>query len=128
MNTRDAILKAADHIERHPDQFDFTSIDLPQCGSPACALGWIAFFLGGGKAYRQQRRAHIGYCSLGCNVETWLGIDALRFYRRLFEIQPGWSRDARLCSAALRRYVRRYHPVPRGMPASVRAIFECEPA
>jgi hypothetical protein len=32
---RDAILKAADHIERNPNRFDFSAVMVPpHCGAP----------------------------------------------------------------------------------------------
>ena len=44
---REAILKAADHIERNPREFNFSSTSIPSergCGTPGCALGWIGYF------------------------------------------------------------------------------------
>ena len=46
MNLRNAILQAADTIEQNPSLFEFTSVQRPdpECGTPACALGWIAAY------------------------------------------------------------------------------------
>ena len=47
MNIRQALLKAADSIEQHPKLFSFHSCELPnECGTPGCALGWLAVHLG----------------------------------------------------------------------------------
>jgi hypothetical protein len=47
MNIYNAIMKAADQVETHPESFDFWVNDIPErCGSPGCALGWIGFYLG----------------------------------------------------------------------------------
>ncbi len=43
---REAILKAADRIERNPDGYNFYSNGKPDCGSPGCMMGWIGFELG----------------------------------------------------------------------------------
>ena len=42
----EAIMLAADHIERNPADFNFMSIGIPDCGTPGCALGWIGSFGG----------------------------------------------------------------------------------
>src|ERR1700760_2850261 len=47
MDTYQAILRAADHIDRQPQLFDFERTRIPgNCRTPACALGWIGFFAG----------------------------------------------------------------------------------
>jgi hypothetical protein len=46
MNVYEAIMKAADHIERNPHLFDFDKERVPDCGTPGCALGWTAHFMG----------------------------------------------------------------------------------
>jgi hypothetical protein len=46
---RKAFLRTADVIERNPDRFEFGSYAVPSrhdCGTPACALGWICAFMG----------------------------------------------------------------------------------
>ena len=42
MNIRTAMYKAADSIEQNPHLFDFGSVELPDCDTPGCALGWVA--------------------------------------------------------------------------------------
>jgi hypothetical protein len=122
MNIRDAILKAADHIERHPGDFDFGSAMVPHtCGSPGCALGWLGHFIGGCTTYR-----HV--------CDRVFGIDEYKFYERLTEAEMGpkpdwsygtWHRDAGVCARVLRLYADKYHPAERYelIPESVRNIF-----
>lgn len=47
---REAILKAAAHIEQHPDQYKFLDCWTPDAGckarSTACLWGWIGHFMG----------------------------------------------------------------------------------
>ena len=44
---RQAILKAADHIERNPNSFDYCrAITTPRQNGSGCYVGWIAFFAG----------------------------------------------------------------------------------
>lgn len=46
MKLRDAILKAADHIEANPSLYDFGRFKSPECDTPACMVGWVAHFMG----------------------------------------------------------------------------------
>lgn len=118
MNIRKAILKAADHIEANPKRFDFDSVNVPRspgCGTPGCAIGWIAHFA----RVRSFREI----------LPALVGIDSgLTFYTRLDEYDYNWHKSAQVCAAALRYFADKYHPAPgvRGIPKSVRAIFETE--
>jgi hypothetical protein len=110
VNIRTAILKAADHIERNPKQFDYASVwqpDAPNCGTPGCALGWIASFA----KYKSSNK------TFGCVARDLLGLlddygdggdDA--FYKRMGGIDEDWNRNARICAATLREYADKYHP------------------
>jgi len=47
MNIYDAIMKAAEHVERTPADYNFNRLYVPdKCGTTGCMLGWIGFFLG----------------------------------------------------------------------------------
>jgi len=102
-----AIMRAADHIERYPDQFDFSRVRVPDCGTPGCALGWIGRFAG---------------CPVGHVIESIvdfekdtpckrLGLrDQVTFYNRMRELTARyWAEDAATCAAGLRRYAQLYH-------------------
>lgn len=105
MNLYNAIMKAADHIERNPDEFNWNHVDVPDapgCGTPGCALGWIASFLG-------CTRDGLGFVAaahaLGVGDEHYI------FYRRLDEFAPfaKWRQKASVCAFALRAYAAKYH-------------------
>lgn len=128
-NVYDSILKAADHIERFPDEFWFSSTDRPTgpgCGTPGCALGWIGTF----SAYEHTR------LSFGAVARDVLQVpcDPMsdgdeEFYRRM-EVLCGddsWQRYANECARVLRLYATEYHapvkPQFTGLPDLVRDIF-----
>jgi len=119
MNVRNAILKAADHIEKNPNEFDFMAIGFPEpgCKTPGCALGWIGSFLG--------KRATYGVtlCS-----EEMLGVSEGGFYNRMRKFDKNWEYEAGACARALRQYADVHCPAtqPRhsGIPANIRVIFE----
>ena len=119
MNIRQAILAAADHIGRYPDEFRFSSVVVPKhggCGTPGCALGWIGTFSGA----RARTKSEWGFDAdtIGAvafndiNPMRWslLGISQKAFYDRMNNIQKGWQYDAESCAAALRLYADKYHP------------------
>jgi len=118
MNVRNAILKAADHIEKNPNEFDFMAIGFPEpnCGTPGCALSWIGSFLG--------KRAE---CGVTWFPEEVLGIEAIEFYYRMEGFDNNWRWRADACARALRCYADAYYPTtqPRhsGIPANILAIF-----
>lgn len=114
MNTYQAIMAAADHIERNPDEFNVMSIETPSapsCGTPGCALGWISFFCG----VKPEGRG-TGYY---IHILGRLGIERdVTFYNRMdgiTEDNPSvvcfgkWSRSGEACAAALRTYAEKYH-------------------
>lgn len=125
MNIREAILKAADVIDQRPEEFNFGNmVPDPACGSPGCALGWIAFLADearfakprGKSAYREW---------ISSELFAWMGVDEGEFYDRMDEFDDRWINSAKQCAAAMRLYADKYHPAPSlGIPESVRAIFE----
>jgi hypothetical protein len=111
---RQAILKAADHIERYPDDFDFAATKVPDCGTPGCALGWIAAFAGLKERYSE--------------AAVWMGLAAepLRggsdrqrvytFYNRMDDLVGYWHKDPAICAKGMRLYADKYHPAPIRVP------------
>jgi hypothetical protein len=101
---REAILKAADHIEKHPREFDGDSVtvpDLNKCGTPGCAIGWILSFSGeeeGDYAWHRVCKKH-------------LGVTDLDFYLRMNEIEASgwWRKNNVLCAETMRLYADKYH-------------------
>jgi hypothetical protein len=119
MEIRDAILRAADHIERHPQDFNFGSVSIPVCGTPGCALGWIS-------AYCDFPRGEHGFSKccdlLGLEPEFQTGIkldagafkdQSFTFYNRMKKLGgSSWCSNAINCAEALRLYADKYHPAP----------------
>ena len=117
MEIRDAILKAADHIERNPGLFSFIASHIPSdCGTPGCAVGWINYF--GGHA----RRAG------GVINSSPLGVDETSFYHRMNRLGFGWMHAAASAAQGLRAYADKYHPAAKPpldrAYAKFRAAFE----
>lgn len=128
MHIRNAILKAADSIERHPGLFKWSSTRVanPDCGTPGCALGWIAHYVGCA-VWRQK--GGWNYNALA----NAMGTDGDgEFYSRMSETfrSHSWRLDATDCASALRAYADKYHPATKhaGLPDSVRQIFQTEAA
>jgi len=108
VNVYNAIMRAADHIENHPNEFNFSSVWIPgtdderSCGTPGCALGWIGHFAGVKGLSEIEMPWRLGFDGL------WL--DAVRnFYARMDALNRRWRRDSIACSGALRLYAEKYH-------------------
>lgn len=106
MNTADirqAILMAADKIERFPGQFKFRICSVPQGpGGCGCAIGWIGYFSG------ERPKECVFHVS-----ERVLHVGHTDFYDRMDHLQaPGeyWLLRADDCAACLRRYADTYYP------------------
>lgn len=121
MNIYTAIMKAADLLERHPSLWDYHNVNVPECDTPGCALGWIGFFMG--------RKAGSTITGIG-------GVGQGDFYSRMGGIQytdpdwmskPDWIHSAAVAARCLRAYAETYHahdkPQPKGIPSSVMNIF-----
>lgn len=117
MNIRDAILKAADSIERNPSVFDFYKTHIPECGSPGCAVGLVACHAGVSSHSDVHR-----IC------DSLLGVPWYTFYNRLSELSPGWQSDAHGCIAALRLYADKYHPAEKAPRNFARELMASLPA
>lgn len=129
MNIRQAILKAADHIEKNPYLFRYSEISVPDdCGTPGCALGWIGCFMGG-NYYEDDRGQKICFPSVSAVARKDLGLLAPAFYERMINLAPGWTCSAEECARGLRLYADKYHPAESHalIPASVRAVFMMTP-
>lgn len=118
MNIREAILHAADHIERNPRAYQFDTNSKPKCGTPGCLLGWIGHFAGieaTDDSYMDVVAKVIGH--------EWMYMGDLADELGL----GGYTVDAKRAASVLRAYADRHHPAPKpGIPESVRAIFTTE--
>jgi hypothetical protein len=109
MQIREAILKAADHIERHPREFNYNSIHVPEragCGTTGCALGWICYFFGSGVTDSSLVRTNFS----STHAPVGAGVSDGVFYARMTDLVVGWEKDADNCARALRLYADKYHP------------------
>ena len=111
MSTRDAILKAADHIDRYPGQYDYCeAVNTPYKPTDrACMVGWIAYFAGeaGGQHCGVRTEIDPTVC------DRLLGVGFRVFSDRMYEIRGLWScpSNAKAAAAGLRIYADRFHPV-----------------
>lgn len=114
MDIYTAVMKAADHIERNPHEFEFTTTRTPGgpgCGTPGCALGWTACFAGVRDYFADGRpvnEVETIAVRLGCKGSG-------EFYDRMRPLTPNWITDAALCAKAMRLYAAKYlaKPEPR---------------
>ena len=126
MNTRNAILKAADYIEANPSLFLWSETYIPNdCGTPGCALGWIGFFANAANnmsnywaaSYKDSPRCTISAVTAG-GYPSEMGIDQEVFYDRMDDLSKimhegafvGWHHSAKECATLLRLYADKYHP------------------
>jgi hypothetical protein len=124
MTLREAMFAAADHIETHPKEFDFNAIGVPDgCGTPGCALGWIAHFMG-------YPPSTLGFGFVGDQMdlpsepliagfeigdENHYTCRTFAFYNRMDRVADEtpsyqWAFEAGACARTLRRYADRWHP------------------
>jgi hypothetical protein len=105
ITTRQAILAAADHIEKWPDLYDDTSTAIPwSLREPASAKGWIGYFAGmppNGLSTVRVEFGALGYDNASgfhhdmeavCRAMGWRGW------------LLSWRSNAKLAARCLRRY------------------------
>jgi hypothetical protein len=129
MNIRQAVLKAADHIERNPHLYEFYRNEVPECGTPGCMLGWIGHFLG--------VKGSVGYevcpaMGLGEGQDGFIrnGIHELAVEESKRTNQwANYAGDAKTAARLMRLWVDRHHPAESRalIPESVRRIFTMTP-
>jgi len=119
MEIRQAILKAADSIEKYPNLFDFDSTKDPShdCGTPGCAIGWIAHHL------NIQEWTDTGTVYSHLSITNDYGHS---FYKRMHSLAYGWTANADACANVLRKYADKYHPEHTGIPENIKQIFTGE--
>jgi hypothetical protein len=127
MSIYDAILAAADHIEKYPQCFEFTNARVPSDrGDTGCALGWIGYFLNKHAAeFPGPRHWHDEVALDLLRVPRGYSfLSTSHIYERI-ECLAGtsrWMDEADICAKALRRYAKKYHAPPQ-MPDAVLALF-----
>jgi len=102
LSMRNAILAAADHIEKKPRSYDFGSVDIPatpECGTSGCALGWIHTF---------SHIQGIGKARDTIDAGVLFGISDSEFYNRMSGFSEDWRSSSKEAAYALRQYADRY--------------------
>jgi hypothetical protein len=104
---RDAIMAAANHIERHPEQYSFMKGTTPYPGDRACVLGWIGHFMNLGCEIPVEQVAR----SFHVTHDMEPDID---FYHTLDKIDPtmsekcpgwrAWQADGKAAARVMRQY------------------------
>lgn len=118
MDIYSAVMKAADHIERNPQDFNYDAVTLPgvprsldrtpdNCG---CAIGWIMHMAG------VKRTPFFGFSEFAGALNAG---SPPEFYVRMSGFAPGWERDASLCAKGLRLYAQKYLTPPKTRRADV---------
>jgi hypothetical protein len=129
MNTYEAIMAAADHIEKHPDRYDFfQGLVGPESQYVAgvtgcCALARIGQFLGMEKYTSHGEVAEA--LGLTAAFDFYLSIHSIMGPKPMFDAADAMQDKGRM-PAALRTYAQRFKPPMPKIPESVRSIFETE--
>ena len=103
---RQAILKAANHIEANPGLFDFQSLEVPGCGTPGCIVGWVGHFMG----------VEHGTNCWGDDCVGIMGVESNAFFDRMLELQEQdeteepFTSDVGVAARFMRLYADKYHP------------------
>jgi len=123
MKIRNAILSAADSIERDTNLYDFMSTNITDgCGTSACALGWIGYHLG----YKDNGHDAINKIVQAIGIGDATNKSQTLFYRLMDDISAGGAfctLPPNKVAKDLRLFADKYHPEQDYIPASIRAIF-----
>lgn len=92
MNIKELYLKTADHIEQHPEEYDFDKYIVPTCGSPGCILALMGMLSGIKPLTRINTVAKTLLSLQSCGT----------FYRQMFSIRSGWTSHASIAVSNLR--------------------------
>lgn len=121
MNISEALNAAADHIEQHPEKYNFREGYVPSDpGYQACMLGRLGLIAGGVRRLTNVTEV----------AQRILGTHAEEFYKEIFAHIPDSERklptinnndldDAAKVAPAMRKVAQRYQ----GIPGDVLALF-----
>ena len=109
----EAIMRAADHIERNPESYAFCCLFVPCDGELGCMWGHVGRALG------------MNNDTGNMEVANACGTSTMRLYSFAEKSFPGYTSNPILAAKALRAYANKYHaPAKRDLiPANVREIF-----
>lgn len=132
MNLYYAIIAAAEQIERDPGSFKFNVVDIPkdECGSPGCALGWIAFFAD--FTVPANHDPDFTFSPVGVFARDFMKVPSERgeslsemaFYGRMdrlndqWETGTSWIDSPQQAAQTLRLYAEKYHSHEKRRPTS----------
>lgn len=138
---REAILKAADHIERTPGCLNWSNgavpprhMPLSESTIPCCPLAWIGYFTERSVsgchemvAIDLRSSSSLFYQELDSFVKgyiSWKWWYTLAEDRLFFRISP-WATDRQICADCLRKYADKFFPAKHeGIPERVKEIFQ----
>jgi hypothetical protein len=135
---REAILRAADHIESHPNSLKWDQGMNPSWWGDrpcACPLAWIGHFTGTGYEVKDYREAtyQIGMPSFEFyrQMDSFLSSEYQHYEwwavvkeKRDLPVSP-WSYDNKVCADCLRKFADKFFPAKHeGLPDSVKEIFQ----
>ena len=94
----EAVMHAADHIERQPHDYDFEKPLIPKSGGPASALAWIHVYSG---------IKGLGPAGRTADSINLFGVNEDEFCKRMNEaVGPQWQEEASVCASGLRLFAR----------------------
>jgi hypothetical protein len=119
MTIRQAMLLAADRIERSPSCYNFYNSRSPGHRGDGCIIGWTAYYMG--EAPGQECGVDGDSDSL---CHKLFGIQPDVFFNRIHDLNKKTFSEPRFVAQAMRLYADKYHPdEPIGIPDAVRNIF-----
>jgi hypothetical protein len=121
LSTKELVLKTANHIEKNPRCYHYTSNRIPLCSDDVgCILGWMAHF---SAAHLCGVLTPEAIARMTCDPLSACNVGYNHFFKRLDECYPPyrghWRSDAAHAVAALRAYAARY-PEALGLPVWAR--------
>lgn len=113
MEIRQAILKAADHVQGHHGLYQFSPNVRPDCGTPGCMLGWTGFFLGikADSCFTDRVAKALGHDHLGLALHALQTCGPFHLYAK-----ASVDNDADAAASVLRSYADKYHPASVKLP------------
>jgi hypothetical protein len=119
LSSSELALRTANHIEKNPFSYRYTSNRIPRSANDAgCILGWMAYF-----ALERGWLTPEVIARITCDPVYACNVGYSDFFKRLDECYPlqrgHWRSDAGHAAAALRAYAARYPQAP-GLPVWAR--------
>lgn len=121
MNIRQAMLLAADRIERSPSCYNFYNARSPGHRDDGCIIGWTAYYMG---EQPNQECGVDGDGSLRNLCGKLFGVTPRVFFDRIIALNKRTFVETEFVAKAMRAYADKFLPAePAGIPDGVRDIF-----